>query len=409
MKKNLAVLLALLCFTGCGVETTPETTVPLPVEVQVPYETQEVARKYQDVQLTMQSVWKQESSEAQVLLKAAQVFEKQSGAAVQIRWPDEDAAVLEMAQDIDIFQIRAADFGQTSTELALNLTEMAEKANYADKSHEALRQQTVQQCGYLAAIAQVPYLGGVYYNTEVFRQCGIAQAPLSWEEFFNTCQIVYDGGWEPLAMDKDDAVTALELHLRRTIGTEEITRLMGKGHWYEDEPAIAALEQALLFAQAGFVCIDTPADYPAGQNKMALTNCAMMIGTNADCADVENDTLTELDWGVFAYPGSFGSGIYLTADMLMIHKNCENPQAAFDFVMLLTTGEFDQLRADLSQGIPADPTNASPIENAMEVLRTQKAEPVGLFDERQQDAAVKLWTAWYEKAVRHAVQLERSK
>lgn len=405
MKKILALLLAALLLTGCAlVEAPPETTVP-PVEVQVPYEETENTRLYEGAMLTFGARWDPESVEAQVLTKAARVFEATTGAAVEIRWPDG-----ETAPEGDIFQITAAEFEEMDPETVLDLTQMAESTNFLSKSYESLNNQTAEKLGFLGALVQVPYLGGIYYNTEVFDDCAVTETPKSWEDYMSLCDHLYVSGWEPLAMDTDDAITALELHLRRFIGTEEIHRLMDKkGHWYEDEPAIAAFEQALLFAQAGFVCVDTPADYPAGQNKMALTNCAMMIGTNADCVDVEEKTLTDLSWGVFPYPGPTGSGIYVYADRIAISKTCENPQAAFDFALLLCSGEFDQLRADLTEGIPADPRNASPIRGAVEVLTNEAAEPVGIFGTRQQDAAVKLWTAWFEKATRHAIELERSK
>ena len=402
MKRILALILAAL-LTGCAKEPPPATEPPL-IEVQVPYEETENVRIYEDAKLTFASIWDAESMQAQVLTKAARVFEAATGAAVEIRWPDG-----ETAPEGDIFQITAADFETLDPESILDLTEMAKTAHFSEKSYGSLNDQTVEKLGFLGALVQVPYLGGIYYNTDVFDDCAVTETPKSWEDYMTLCDHLYVSGWEPLAMDTDDAITALELHLRRFIGTEEIHRLMGKGHWYEDEPAIAAFEQALLFAQAGFVCIDTPADYPAGQNKMALTNCAMMIGTNADCVDVEQQTLTDLNWGVFPYPGNTGSGIYVTADRIAISKTCENPQAAFDFALLLCSGEFDQYRADLTEGIPADPGNASPIRGAVEVLASEKAEPIGIFGTRQQDAAVKLWTAWYDKATRHAIELERSK
>lgn len=405
MKKILALLLAALLLTGCGlVETPPETTAP-PVEVQVAYEETENEKIYEGAVLTFAACWDPESVEAQVLTKAARVFEATTGAAVELRWPGD-----EQAQDADLFQLTAAEFEALDPETVLDLTAMAEQADLSAASYASLNAQTTEKLGFLGALVQVPYLGGIYYNAEVFDGCGVTDLPESWEDFMEVCDHLYVSGWEPLTMDTDDAITALELHLRRAIGTEEIHRLMDKkGHWYEDEPAIAAFEQALQFAKAGFVCVDAPADYPAGQNKMALTNCAMMIGTNADCRDVENQTLTDLSWGVFPYPGATGSGIYVSADRIAIAKNCAHPEAAFAFALLLCTGEFDQLRADLTEGIPADPGNDSPIRGAVEVLTKEKAEPVGIFGTRQRDAAVKLWTARFEKATRHAIELERSK
>ena len=402
MKKWIWPAVFLLLLTACGAQTVPETTPPL-VEVEIPYETVAVQLPYEDVELTFQSVWWEDDPRAQVLHQAAAFFERKTGAAVRILWPEE-------GQDADISQLYAAQLGEVAPETLLDLTDMAEQAGYGEKSHRALREQIVDRLGFLGAVAQTPYLGGVYYNVDAFAQCGIEDVPRTWDQFVDTAEMLNQGGWEPLTLDKEDAVAAMELHLRRTIGTEQMLKFMGKSdHWHFDEAVIAAMEQVMIFAQSGYMTYGTPADYPAGQNKMALSNSAMMVGTNADCAAVEEATLMELNWGVFPYPGQLESGTWASADWLVISSGCENPQAAFDFVMLLTTGEFDQLRVDLSRGIPADPANRSAVVGAVEALTGEQPQDLGIFGSKQTDPAVKLWSGWYDKANRYAIALERSK
>jgi raffinose/stachyose/melibiose transport system substrate-binding protein len=412
MKKKLWVLLlaAALLLSGCGREEVPEPTAPPLIEVEVPYEETTVELKYADTELTFRSLWTREDPCARVLTEAASIFEYQTGAAVTILWPENNTAVQEELPQADMFQLSWADFGAMPAEELLDLTELAENAGYADQSHETLREQITQQCGYLGAVAQMPYLGGIYYSTDVFTSCGIQTIPATWEEFLAVCEVLRAAGWQPLTMDREDTLVAMELHLRRSLGNEEMERLMGKkGHWNTDLPAIAALEQVRLFVQEGNMSTGSPADYPAGQNKIATSNSAMMIGTNADCADVEEAALTDLNWGIFPYPGSTGSGLYMTADVIAISPDCENPQAAFDFLMLLVTGEFDQLRADLSEGIPADPRNASPVAGAMEAISQNQPETLRYFGRKQQDVAWKLWSGWYRKAAQYASLLELSK
>lgn len=406
MKKTLWVLAAVLfLLSACGAKDAQESTQPIPVEVQVPYEELPAQLRYRDAELSFRSAWLREDLRAQVLTEAAALFEKQTGAEVKIYWPGETDG-----SAADILQLRAEDFASLQEGTALDLTEMAENAEYSGKSHETLRLQIIEQCGYLGAIAQVPYLGGIYYHPEAFAQCGIEQTPETWEAFLAACQSLREHGWQPLTMDREDALAAMELHLRRSIGEEEIRQMMGKSRrWDTNLPAIAALEQVMLFVQEGNMATGVPAEYPAGQNKMATSNSAMMVGTNADCDAVETAALTDLEWGVFPYPGSMGSGTWMTADVLVIDSNCENPQAAFDFLMLLTTGEFDQLRADLTGGIPADPANASPITGAMDAIRAAQPQPLTFFGGKQLDTAVKLWTGWYTKAARYASLLELSK
>lgn len=410
MKRILWVLLTavLLLLAGCGAEKTEEI---LPPEgVQVEYEEQTRALRYEGTEISFLSFWEMEMPQARILLEAAEAFEKKTGAAVKIVWPDGALVTPETAPDIDIFQLRAADFVDTPKEYALDLTEMAAAAQYDEKSHEVLRQQIIDQCDYLGAIAQVPHLGGIYYNTEIFEQCGIGEMPRTWEDFLVVCQHLTEKGWEPLTMDLEDTLIATELHLRGNLGAEQVEYLMSEdGHWDTSRAAIAALEEVRLFVLEENMAYATPADHPAGQNKMALSNSAMMIGTDADCADVEAATLTDLNWGIFPYPGTADSGVWMTADVLMIHKDSPDAQAAFDFIMLLVSGEFDQLRADICCGIPADPANVSPVTGAAEILAATQPQTLGLLKQKQLDTAVKLWSGWYLQADSCASALERKK
>ena len=404
MRKILWVLILLLGLSACGGgEPVPETTPP-PVEVEIPYiEETAPPLPYEGMKLTFRSICWEEEAQAQVLKQAAEFFEKKTGADIEFLWLEEEG-------DADLFQIAASDFADVDAATLLDLTEMAEESGYAEKSHEVLRTQIVDQCGYLGAVAQVPYLGGVYYNADIFTNCDITEMPRSWEAFEETAATLKAAGWEPLTLDKEDAVAAMELHLRRTIGNEEMRKYMGKNdHWHFDQTVIAAMEQVMLFVQAGYMTYGTPADYPVGQNKMGISNSAMMVGTNGDCKTIEEETLTDLRWGMFPFPGEKESGTWMEADMIAIHPDCENPQAAFDFLMLLVTGEFDQLRADVSDGIPADPSNTSPVAGAMEALQEAQPYPLGVFGKKQTDTAVKLWSGWYTAANRYAIALERSK
>lgn len=411
MKKRLwMVLLALLLLAGCSErEEIQEMTEPPLVEVQVAYEETVQELPYADTELVMQSMWLRENPLSRVLLEAAALFERQTGAVVTVRWRDENTT-LESAEGIDIIQIPAAEFASMNAEYALDMTDMAAAAGYEAKSHETLRQQIVQQCGYLGAVAQIPYLGGIYYNTDIFAQCGIETLPQDWDGFLALCHGLRQRGWQPLTLDQEDALAAMELHLRRSVGTDEVRRMMSKGHrWDTNMPAIDAMDQVKLFVQDGNMATGTPAETPVGQNKMASSNAAMMVGTNADCADVEKASLMDLNWGVFPYPGNLSSGTWMTADMLVIHRNTKHAQAAFDFLMLLATGEFDQLRADLSVGIPADPENESPVSGAMDAIRAAQPEPLGLMGKKQMTAAVRLWSAYYSQSGRYASLLEISK
>lgn len=57
------------------------------------------------------------------------------------------------------------------------------------------------------------WVGGLFYNKDIFAACGITEEPKTWDEFLNDCQILQDNGYVPLMDNCQDAavnfVTAL--------------------------------------------------------------------------------------------------------------------------------------------------------------------------------------------------------
>ena len=134
----------------------------------------------------------------------------------------------------------------------------------------------------------------------------------------------------------------------------------------------------------------------------------MVAGSNVLCAEVEEACLTDLRWGVFPYPGDGpGTGLLVDSDVLAVNAACAAPEAAFEFVMLLTTGEFDQLRADVTVGIPADPRNTSPINGAGSCMASATAQAPKWFTPDNNDLFSKLWNGWYKTGSYFADQLNR--
>lgn len=383
MKKLFSLICGLLILTmvGCGVETVPETTAPPEtVFVEVPYETEADSRPYVGVNLTFCAALEENAPEAQVLTQAAEVFEKQTGALVTFQWADGQKAAVQTLADgtADIVRLPLDALADHAAQL-LDLTEMAAQADYEAHSFAALRQQVLARCGVLGAIPQVPNLTGIYYNADAFRACGILQTPVDWDSFLSLCEGLAADGWLPMALNNEDTALALKLQL----GTDtemEATRVVELG------------EQILNLLDAGYVKLGAA---PAGQNKLALSNVAMTIGSNTLCRQVEQAARAELNWGVFPWPGE-DSGSYVFSEVLGISGSCENPQAAFDFVMLVTTGEFDQLRADITGGIPADPNNECVIAGAVEALSIAAAGEYAPYSEAQAKVALKLWTGKYK-------------
>ena len=407
MKRFFSLLLCvalILMFAGCGLLQTPETTAPTePPETipsEVPYVQEKRDLKYQGVELHYVVALEENDPQVPVYRQAAQVFEAKTGARVNLVCTNE-AALAEMlvaGRQVDVFQTRQEYLAASDLYYALDLTDMAQAVHYEDHSYETLRAAVTESCGFLAAVPQIPHLGGIYYNRAAFSACGVESLPGTWEDFLNLSLALEAGGFVPLALDTEDTLIASELHLERTLGAERLAGPEKEAKWAKNETLIAAAQQIIDYVLAGHMAPGTPAASPGGQNRLAMSNVAMMIGTEADCAAVERDSTMDLQWGYFPWPGDgIGSGCFGTCDVLAVHKESDNSQAAFDFIMLLTTGEFDQLRADATGGIPADPSNVCEITGAAETIASTQLHRVGLLSAERSLLFQRLWSGYYEK------------
>ena len=101
----------------------------------------------------------------------------------------------------------------------------------------------------------------------------------------------------------------------------------------------------------------------------------MVVCANYVASEVNNNTGTEINWGMFNYPevegGADPSNAYAGFNAIGITSYTEKAQAAFDFAMFLVTGEYDQKMAYTATQIPADPNNTAPamLDGTIETLQ----------------------------------------
>lgn len=403
MRKFISLLLMaalILTLSACGGPAEPTQPPTQPV-VQVELETQPDLRPYLGVELSMLSMLSETDPAAEVLRQAAEVFETTTGAAVTVHFlaGDEQALAEKLAEGVnmDIFTTWIDDLEASYATYALDLGKMAEAADYAQHSHKTLRNQVKERCGFLAGIPQSPVVYGMYYNADAFADAKITSYPDSWEDYLAMSEALTRAGYKPLAIDIENSHLILELHLQRHLGYDGFRDIMSRAVWTHDVEYVNLFGLAIRYAEDGYLAKGDPAAFPGGQDKLALSNVAMVAGSNLLCGQVEASTGMDLNWGVFSYPGDGeGKGHGAESQTLSVHKDCENPQAAFDFIMLLTRGEFDQLYADASQGIPADPANECLIQGAMELLETADVRGFGLLTNEDQELFSRLWNGWYK-------------
>lgn len=410
MKKLISLLLcaALMFayFPGCDQEEPPAETLPsteAPTEGirQIPLELPEDERPYPGVQLLFVSRLSETDPRADVLKQAAEAFFARTGAEIMFEWLSGDDAQLDALLDgdiaVDIFSASVDALQQLYRFEVMDLTQMASEFGYESRSYRALREQIVERIGFLGAVPQEPQLYGLYYNADSFDDAGITEYPESWEEFLSFSGDLVKNGYMPLTIDYENANIILELHLQRHLGREQFEMMMPNALWTRENEYIELFRLPIKYAEDGYLAKGDPTAFPGGQDKLALSNVTMVAGSNALCRQVEQSTMMDVSWGVFSYPGDGeGKGFAAESQVLAVHRESPNAQAAFDFIMLLTTGEFDQLYADVSGGIPADPANVSSIRGAKELLEQADTHGFGLLKDEHNELFSRLWNGYYK-------------
>ena len=378
MKKILAfVLIALLAVTSVFATGTTETTATAPAAGAA-----EGGKIYDGVEITMWSMWNAAEPQGQAIIDAAAQFEEETGCHVNIEFRGRDIKTiintsLQGGEDIDIFEEAYDRIYLQYAPYCYDMTEMAEAAGYADFSYPLFNKMTTDATGgKLVSVAEQPNVGGIFYDKAKFEAAGITETPETWDEFLAVCQQLVDAGFQPLALDSTYADFTFGYHLNRYVDEDSTRALSLNGGWSQNPGVIAAAEDIIDFVNRGYLAEGAPDEYPAGQNKIGFENVAMVVCADYVTSEVNNNTGAGIEWGVFNYPtvpvedgGNGATGSYAGANSLAITSYTENPQAAFDFVMMLVSGDVDQKRADSVPQIPADPrNNCTSLDGAVETL-----------------------------------------
>lgn len=324
--------------------------------------------------ITYWSMWTSEEPQAKVIAEAAEAFEAETGIHVNIEWKGRDittviAAALDGGEDIDVFD---DDFQRMSspTQFApycYDLEEMAAAVGYDDFAVKALPTAVRRWSGSLTCIPYQPYTSGVFFTMSSFEKAGLvdeegnAIVPTTWDEFMNTCEALKNAGYTALAQDDAYTMYTYGFILARLIGQEAVSTLAVEGGWAENEAAKQAAQCIVDLKEKGYLSSTSPDAYPAGENEIGFGNASMVINASWVPSEITNNTGCDETWGFFNFPDMGGTDPSTVANIgaqaMAVNKNSKNPQAAFDFIMYITSGEWDQKMALETNSIPADTRN----------------------------------------------------
>ena len=378
MKKLMALLLASVMVLGMLAGCSNNAGTPSQAPASDPPASQPAddntdpapaGKKYEGVELTMWSMWSSGEPQANVIEAAKAAFEEETGAKVTIEFKGRDvnkvlAASLEAQDNIDIFEDDYKRIGTVYNKFTYDLTEMAKAANYDSFSYKCFNDQSIAWAGYLNAIAEQPQIGGIFYDKDAFAKAEITAEPKTWTEFLDVCQKLKDAGIAPLAQDSAYCDFAFYHSLVRHLGEAKIEELNMNGGW-SGTAAEQAAQDIIDLVNKGYFVDGAPDEFPSSENKIGFGQAAMIVCADYVTAEVNNQTGTQVNWGLFNYPavdgGADNGAAYMGANSLAISSYSKNPQAAFDF-MFIVSGEYGQKLADEAHQIPADSRNTAPAD-----------------------------------------------
>lgn len=318
-------------------------------------------------ELVYWSMWESTEPQAKVIQEAIAEYEEETGNTVTVEWKGRDIstiiqAALDGGEKIDLFDEDYMRVGQQYAKSCMDLEEMAKAADYESHCVAALPTAMRGWAGSLKGIAYQPYTSGIFYNKAIFEEAGIEKEPATWAEFLDCCQKIKDAGYAPLVQDDAYVLFSYGYQIARHIGQDGVVELCTNGGWADSEGALKAAEEIQELKDKGYFSEYAPDVYPNNENEIGFEEAAMIINASWVPNEITNQTDCDLTWGMFNFPAVDGGKDPATianvgAQAFAIPAASENGQAAFDLIMKITTGKWDQKMALDSASIPADPTN----------------------------------------------------
>ncbi len=378
MKKRLLSAISLMmvsaiAFTGCGGDSQTSQTTDSNTTVATDSsdeETTKTSTSNGGGTVYYYSMWNETEPQGQVIAEAAEAFEEKTGTKVEITWAGRDTRkTLEPAitsgTDIDLFDEDVERVNQNWSKFLMDLEDMAAKTydTTNNKPYSEVLNQTLvdlaRSLGEGGTLHTIPYQPSAFvtmYNKAIFQEAGIDGVPKTWDEFLDACEKIKSIGKTPITVDDAYMGCLVGYTLGRTIGKDAALELsQDKTKW---DSALEAAQVWQNMYEKGYISQKAGANiYPAGQQEIASEEVAMYLNGTWLPNEIKNSVSPDFQWGSFAFPAISEKGDGIEANnygsqCFGINKDAKNPEGAFNFIVFLTTGEYDTKLAEESLGIP---------------------------------------------------------
>lgn len=216
--------------------------------------------------------------------------------------------------------------------------------------------------GKTMCIPYIPQAFMIFCNKGLLEECGVTEYPQTWEELMDACEKVKAAGHIPVTTDSNYCTSWVGYYMSRRLGNDRVMELAKDSSQWASEQGIKDTAEAIAYMAAkGYFDPNIESNvYPAAQQDMVISeNVAMYINGTWLPNEVAETTPDDFKWGAFAFPevpnGVEGSecGCYSTY-AIAVNKDCDDAatQAAVEFIVYLTTSEWDQEFTNQANAIP---------------------------------------------------------
>lgn len=379
MKKLIALLLAMvmvLSMVACGNTETPETTKPQAGESQPAENDTPATEPAEEIVLEYWSSWSETENQALVLKAAAESFmAKHPNIKINFTFNGRDnrklvVSAIEAGTQIDLMDANIDNVVKLWGE---NIKDVSE---YMNQVYDTTNGKPYNECvipsmaqlasdlfgGKTMCVPYIPQAFMIFCNKNIFEEVGITEYPQTWEQFLDACEKIKAAGYIPITTDSNYGTSWVGYYMSRLIGNDRVAEIVKDSAAFKAEPGVLETAKAIEeLATLGYFDPNIASNvYPAAQQDMVISEqIAMYINGTWLPNEVAATTSDTYNWGAFAFPevpngveGTEG-GCYSTY-AIAVNKDCDDATtaAAFEFIVYITTGEFDQAFCDQANAIP---------------------------------------------------------
>lgn len=341
-------------------------------------DTEEQDDGVEKVNINYWSSWSATENQALIMVDAAKAYEKLNpNVKINFTFNGRDnrnlvGSAIEAGTNIDVMDANIDSISTLWTDYIDDLSPYYEKVypttnnkRYKDYIMESMLE--LNKISFDGGLKTIPYTPQGYFilcNKNIMEEANITEYPETWDELLVACEKIKNAGYVPITTDGYYAPSWMGYYLSRLMGAEFVFNLARDKNLWDNPKVLEAAQEIEKMASLGYFDKKIASNqYPIAQQDMVIDeSIAMYINGTWLPNEVAAATGEDFKWGVIGFPtvenGVDGkeAGCY-SAFGISVNKEADQKvkDAAIDFAVYLTSGEWDKAFVERANAIPMNP------------------------------------------------------